>query len=82
MTGRPMDYRIRINGQLDPRWADWFAGMAITLDGVALAVAKGERRGCEPFRLGHGQHGGGIEAAAEKDYGRFHSDEPQFPTNR
>ena len=33
MTGRPMDYRIRINGQLDPRWADWFAGMAITLDG-------------------------------------------------
>ncbi len=29
----PMDYRIRITGQLDPRWADWFEGMTIMLDG-------------------------------------------------
>jgi hypothetical protein len=31
--GRPTAYRIRITGQLDSRWADWFEGMTITLDG-------------------------------------------------
>jgi hypothetical protein len=31
--GRPMDYRMRIAGELDSRWADWFEGMTITLDG-------------------------------------------------
>ncbi len=30
---RPIDYRVRITGQLDPRWADWFEGMTIMLDG-------------------------------------------------
>ena len=31
--GEPMAYQIRISGQLDPRWADWFDGLTITLDG-------------------------------------------------
>ncbi len=31
--GRPMAYQVRITGQLDSRWADWFEGMTITLDG-------------------------------------------------
>jgi hypothetical protein len=25
-------YRIRIKGQLDPQWKDWFNGMTITLE--------------------------------------------------
>jgi hypothetical protein len=28
-----MAYQIRITGQLDARWADWFEGLTITLDG-------------------------------------------------
>jgi hypothetical protein len=28
-----MAYQIRITGQLDARWADWFEGLMITLDG-------------------------------------------------
>ncbi len=31
--GQPMAYQIRITGQLDARWADWFVGLTITLDG-------------------------------------------------
>ena len=30
---RPMAYRIRISGQLDARWAEWFEGLTIALDG-------------------------------------------------
>ena len=30
---RPMAYQVRITGQLDARWADWFVGLTITLDG-------------------------------------------------
>ena len=30
---RPMAYQIRITGLLDARWADWFEGLTITLDG-------------------------------------------------
>jgi hypothetical protein len=30
---QPMAYQIRITGQLDARWADWFEDLAITLDG-------------------------------------------------
>jgi len=29
---RPMAYQIRITGQLDARWSDWFEGLTITLD--------------------------------------------------
>jgi hypothetical protein len=32
-SGQPMVYQVRITGQLDSRWADWFEGLAITLDG-------------------------------------------------
>jgi hypothetical protein len=27
-----MIYQIRIKGHLDPRWTDWFGGLAITLE--------------------------------------------------
>ena len=26
---QPPVYQIRVRGQLDPRWTDWFAGLAI-----------------------------------------------------
>jgi hypothetical protein len=32
-SSRPLAYQIRIEGQLDSRWADWFEGLTITLDG-------------------------------------------------
>ncbi len=32
-SSQPMAYRIRIRGQLGSRWADWFEGLTITLDG-------------------------------------------------
>jgi len=32
-SGQPMAYQIRIAGQLGSRWADWFEGLTITLDG-------------------------------------------------
>ena len=25
-------YQIRLEGQLDPQWADWFGGMTVTLE--------------------------------------------------
>ena len=31
-TPRPAIYKIRIQGQLDSQWADWFDEMAITLE--------------------------------------------------
>ena len=30
--GQPMVYQIRIKGHLGPEWADWFGGLAITLE--------------------------------------------------
>ena len=32
-SSQPTAYQIRITGQLDARWADWFEGLTITLDG-------------------------------------------------
>lgn len=29
---QPAVYQIRIEGQLGPQWADWFEGLAITLE--------------------------------------------------
>jgi hypothetical protein len=29
---QPMVYQIRIEGHLGPQWADWFGGLAITLE--------------------------------------------------
>jgi hypothetical protein len=31
-SGEPMGYQIRIKGHLGPEWADWFGGLAITLE--------------------------------------------------
>ncbi len=31
-SSQPAIYRIRIQGQLDSQWADWFGEMAITLE--------------------------------------------------
>jgi hypothetical protein len=35
---QPMVYRIRLKGQFDARWTDWFGGMAVDLteDGDTL----------------------------------------------
>ena len=35
---QPMIYQIRLKGQLDARWTDWFGGMAVALteDGDTL----------------------------------------------
>ena len=30
MTSEDTRYRIKIKGQLDPRWQDWFDGLTIT----------------------------------------------------
>ena len=30
MTNEDTRYRIKIKGQLDPRWQDWFDGLTIT----------------------------------------------------
>jgi hypothetical protein len=30
--GRPMVYQIRIKGQLNSQWTDWFEGLTITLE--------------------------------------------------
>ena len=32
-SSQPTVYQIRITGQLGSRWADWFEGLTITLDG-------------------------------------------------
>jgi hypothetical protein len=29
---QPVVYQIRIKGQLDPEWTDWFEGLAVTRD--------------------------------------------------
>ena len=31
-SDQPMVYQIRIKGHLGPEWADWFGGLAITLE--------------------------------------------------
>jgi hypothetical protein len=30
--GKPTVYKIRIKGQMDSQWTDWFEGLAITLE--------------------------------------------------
>jgi hypothetical protein len=30
--GKPTVYKIRIKGQLDSQWTDWFEGLAITVE--------------------------------------------------
>lgn len=31
--GGPRAYQVRITGRLGPDWADWFEGLAVTVDG-------------------------------------------------
>jgi hypothetical protein len=31
-SAHPVIYQIRIKGQLNPQWADWFGGLTITLE--------------------------------------------------
>jgi hypothetical protein len=30
-SSQPIVYQIRVQGQLEPQWADWFGGLVITL---------------------------------------------------
>ena len=30
--GQPVVYQIRIKGQLDPGWTDWFEGLVVTME--------------------------------------------------
>jgi hypothetical protein len=30
--GEPTIYQIRLQGHLSPQWADWFGGLAVTLE--------------------------------------------------
>ncbi|HYO44994.1 MAG TPA: hypothetical protein VES19_17485 [Candidatus Limnocylindrales bacterium] len=32
-TNEPKAYQVRFRGQLGPDWADWFEGLAVTVDG-------------------------------------------------
>jgi len=36
-----MAYQVRLTGQLDARWADWFEGLTITLDGGDTLIQAG-----------------------------------------
>ena len=40
-SSRPMAYQVRLTGQLDARWADWFEGLTITLDGGDTLIQAG-----------------------------------------
>jgi hypothetical protein len=35
------DYEIRVTGHLAPRWADWFAGLTLTVDPDGTTVLRG-----------------------------------------
>lgn len=37
-----MVYQIRVKGQLGPQWADWFAGLAITLEDNGDTLLAGQ----------------------------------------
>ena len=37
----PGRYEIRLQGHLDPRWASWFDGMAVSNDGDGTTVLSG-----------------------------------------
>jgi hypothetical protein len=38
---QPSIYQIRIKGQLDRQWTDWFGGLIITLDGDGNTLLTG-----------------------------------------
>lgn len=35
----PARYEIRVDGILDDRWADWFAGLQVRTDGTQTVIA-------------------------------------------
>jgi len=37
--GQPALYEIRIDGDLDDRWADWFGGLQVSNDGTKTVIA-------------------------------------------
>ncbi|MGD9029163.1 MAG: hypothetical protein PVG25_05080 [Anaerolineae bacterium] len=37
-----MNYQIRIEGHLDPRWADWFDGLSITSEDTGDTLLTGK----------------------------------------
>lgn len=41
-TQHPAVYRIRIQGQLDSQWTDWFEGMTITLEEDGNTLLTGQ----------------------------------------
>lgn len=38
---KPGHYEIRVTGHLDPRWADWFEGLAIVTDANGETLLTG-----------------------------------------
>ena len=42
MTNEHMHYRIKLKGQLDTRWQDWFDGFTITLMDDGNTVLSGD----------------------------------------
>lgn len=38
---RPVTYQIRLAGQLDRTWADWFGGLTITLEADGTTLLTG-----------------------------------------
>ena len=36
---QPTRYEIRVDGVLDDRWADWFGGLQVRLDGTHTVIA-------------------------------------------
>jgi hypothetical protein len=37
----PMDYRIRVEGHLDARWASWFTGLSLTNESDGTTCIEG-----------------------------------------
>ena len=40
-TGEPLVYQIRIKGHLGREWADWFAGLSLTLEANGETLLTG-----------------------------------------
>jgi hypothetical protein len=37
--GCPVRYEIRIDGVLDDRWADWFGGLQVSIEGTQTVIS-------------------------------------------
>ena len=42
MLTRPARYRLRVQGQLGPQWADWFAGFTLSWEVPGETVLVGQ----------------------------------------